>query len=32
MVLARTDSDWLKHYLKVQGGALTISRQWLVVD
>ena len=32
MILAKTQSNWLKQYLKAQGGALTISRQRLVVD
>jgi hypothetical protein len=32
MILARTRSDWLKHYLKEQGGALTLTRQLLVVN
>jgi hypothetical protein len=32
MILAKTESDWLKHYLKEQGGALTITRQLLVVN
>ncbi len=32
MILARTKSDWLKQYLKEQGGALTITRQLMVVD
>jgi hypothetical protein len=32
MILARTGSDWLKQYLKEQGGALTITRQLVVVD
>jgi len=32
MILARTESDWLKQYLKDQGGALTITRQLLVAD
>ncbi len=32
MILARTKSNWLKQYLKEQGGALTITRRLLVVD
>jgi hypothetical protein len=32
MILARTRSEWLKHYLKDQGGAMTITRQLLVVN
>ena len=32
MILAKTRSDWLKQYLKEQGGALTVIRQRLVVD
>jgi len=32
MILAKTKSNWLKQYLKEQGGSLTITRQLLVVD
>ena len=32
MILAKTKSSWLKHYLKEQGGALAITRQLLVVN
>jgi hypothetical protein len=32
MILAKTKSKWLKQYLKEQGGALTITRQLLVVN
>jgi hypothetical protein len=32
MILARTESEWLKRYLREIGGALTITRQLLVVD
>jgi hypothetical protein len=32
MILAKTESNWLKQYLKEQGGELTITRQLLVVD
>jgi len=32
MVLAKTESNWLKQYLKEQGGELTITRQLLVVN
>ena len=32
MILAKTKSNWLKQYLKEQGGELTIVRQLLVVD
>jgi hypothetical protein len=32
MILAKTQSDWLKQYLKEQGGALTITRQLLVLN
>lgn len=31
MILAKTQSDWLKKYLKEQG-ALTITRQLLVAN
>lgn len=31
MILAKTESNWLKQYLKEQGGELTITRQLLVV-
>jgi hypothetical protein len=32
MILAKTKSNWLKQYLQEQGGALTITRQLLVVN
>ena len=32
MILAKTKSNWLKQYLKEQGGELTINRQLLVVN
>jgi hypothetical protein len=32
MILATTRSDWLKRYLKEQGGQLTVSWQLLVVN
>lgn len=32
MILAKTKSNWLKQYLKGQGGELTITRQLLVVN
>jgi hypothetical protein len=32
MILAKTKSNWLKQYLKEQGGELTITRQLLVVN
>lgn len=32
MILAKTRSEWLKHYLKDQGGDMTITRQLLVVN
>jgi len=32
MILARTRSEWLKQYLKDQGGEMTITRQLLVVN
>ena len=32
MILAKTKSNWLKRYLKEQGGELTITRQLLVVN
>jgi hypothetical protein len=32
MILAKTKSNWLKQYLKEQGGELTISRQLMVVN
>jgi hypothetical protein len=32
VILAKTEADWLKQYLKDQGGALTIVRQLMVVD
>ncbi len=32
MILAKTNSEWLKRYLKEKGGAMTISRRLLVVN
>ncbi len=32
MILAKTRSEWLKQYLKDQGGVMTITRQLLVVN
>ena len=32
MILAKTKSNWLKQYLKEQGGELTITRQLQVVN
>jgi hypothetical protein len=32
MILAQTDSDWLKQYLKDCGGALTITLRTVVAD
>jgi len=32
MILAKTRSEWLKKYLREQGGEMTISRQLLVVN
>ena len=32
MILAKTKSAWLKQYLKRQGGAMTITRELMVVD
>jgi hypothetical protein len=32
MILAKTKSNWPKHYLTEQGGELTIARQLLVVN
>ena len=32
MILAKTQSDWFKQYLKEQGGEMTITRQLLVVN
>jgi hypothetical protein len=32
MILVKTKSNWLKRYLKETGGALTITRQLLVVN
>jgi hypothetical protein len=32
MILVKTDSEWLKEYLKASGGALTITRQTMVVN
>ena len=32
MILAKTKSNWLKQYLKEQGGEMTITRQLLVVN
>jgi hypothetical protein len=32
MILARTKSEWLKQYLKDNGGALTVTLRTLVQD
>ncbi len=32
MILAKTRSNWLKQYLKEQGGKLTITHQLLVAN
>lgn len=32
MLLARTKSEWLKQYLKEQGGEMTISLRTIVVN
>jgi hypothetical protein len=32
LILAKTQSNWLKHYLKEQGGALTITHELLVLN
>jgi len=32
MILAKTKSEWLKRYLKENGGALTITRKLMVVN
>jgi hypothetical protein len=32
MILAKTKSNWLKQYLKEQGGQMAITRQLLVVN
>jgi hypothetical protein len=32
MILAKTKSNWLKQYLKDQGGEMTITRQLLVIN
>jgi hypothetical protein len=32
MILAKTQSDWLKQHLKRQGGEMTVSRELMVVD
>jgi hypothetical protein len=32
MILAKTKSDWLKQYLKDEGGALTIELRLMVID
>ena len=32
MILARTESEWLKSYLKDSGGALTITVRTMVVN
>ena len=32
MILAKTKSNWLKQYLKEQGGEMTITRQLLVLS
>jgi len=32
MILAKTKSNWLKQYLKDQGGEMTVARKLMVVD
>ena len=32
MILAKTQSDWLKKYLKEHGGEMTIALHTLVID
>jgi len=32
MILAKTESDWLKQYLKEHGGEMTITLQTMVID
>jgi hypothetical protein len=32
MILAKTKSEWLKGYLKENGGELTITRELMVVN
>ena len=32
MILAKTESNWLKQYLKENGGEMTITRQTMVID
>jgi hypothetical protein len=32
MILARSETSWLKRYLKDNGGALTITLRTMVVD
>ena len=32
MILAKTKSEWLKRYLKANGGVMTITHKLLVVN
>ena len=32
MILAKTESSWLKQYLQDNGGAMTISLQTMVIN
>jgi hypothetical protein len=32
MILAKTESDWLKRHLKENGGQMTIILQTMVID
>lgn len=32
MILAKTQSEWLKQYLKDQGGSMTITLRTMVVN
>lgn len=32
MILARTQSEWLKRHLKENGGAMTVTLQTMVVN
>jgi hypothetical protein len=32
MILAKTESGWLKQYLQENGGAMTISLEAMVID
>ncbi len=32
MILAKTESNWLKQYLKENGGEMTITLQTMVID